>query len=81
VHLLSNREKIGRALDDAPLDAQAEAVHGQGKRRKRLGHDDAVVGRIEIRDAQALELFRRLTDTLNLLASDERLVIFNLRER
>ncbi len=35
-----------------------------------------VVGRIEIRDAQALQLLRRLTNTLNLLASDERLVVF-----
>ena len=78
VHFLGDREKIRRALNHAPLGPKTETVQQQSERRNRLGHTAAVVGRIEIRYPESLELARLLSNSLNLLLSDERLVIFDL---
>ena len=80
VHFLGDREKIRGALDDAPLGAKAEAVHEQGEPGNHLGHAAAVVGRIEIRDAQALELPRLLANPVDGFGADEQFVIFDLRD-
>jgi hypothetical protein len=53
VHLLRDGEKIRGSLNHSPLGAKAKAVHKQRERGDRLGHSTAVVGGIEIRDAQA----------------------------
>jgi len=78
MHLFGDREKIGRALNDTPFGLQAETVHEQRHGRKHLGHATAVIGRIEIGYVQIFELPGLLTDTLDFLASNERLVVFNL---
>jgi len=38
VHLLGDRERIDRPLNDAPLSSKTETVHQEGKRGKRLGY-------------------------------------------
>jgi hypothetical protein len=55
-----------------------EAVHEQSERRNYFGHAAAVVGGIEIRDAQAFEFVRLVANSLYDFRSDERLVIFDL---
>ena len=65
VHFLRDREKIGCALNDAPLGAQPEAVHEQRERRNRLGYATAVVSGIEIRNAQAFQFGGLLANTMN----------------
>ena len=78
MHLLGDREEISGALNHAPLGAKTKAVHEQGERRNHLGHAASVIGRIEISHAQAFELPGFLANAVNVLASNERLVIFNL---
>src|SRR5438094_2994551 len=78
VHLLCDREKVSGALNYAPLGAKTKAVHEQGEGRNHLGHAASVIGRIEIGHAQAFELPGFLADAVNVLASNERLLIFNL---
>src|SRR6266480_5053790 len=78
VHLLCDREKVSGALNYAPLGAKTKAVHEQGERRNHLGHAASVIGRIEISHPQAFELPGFLANAVNVLASNERLVIFNL---
>jgi hypothetical protein len=67
-------------LNHSPLAAQAEAIHEQSERRDRLGHTAAVVGGIEIRDAQVFQFGRLIANSLNSLAANERLIIFDLSD-
>jgi hypothetical protein len=53
VHFLCDREKIGCALNNAPLGTQPEAIHEQRERRNCLSDAAAVVRGIEIRNTQA----------------------------
>src|SRR5207248_11017359 len=80
VHFFSDREKIRRALNHAPLGPKTEAVHEQSERRNHLGHAAAVIGRIEIRHPQAFELAGLLSNSLDPFAPNQRSVIFNLRD-
>ena len=80
MHLLRDREKIGCALNHAPLGAKTETVHEQGKRGNRLSYTASVIGRIKIGDAQTLELSCFLANAFDVLASNEGLVIFNLSD-
>jgi hypothetical protein len=50
------------------------------ERGNHLRHAAAVIGGIEICHPQPFEFLRLLPDTLNLLAPDEWLVIFDLRK-
>jgi hypothetical protein len=78
VHLLRDREKIRGPLNYSPFCAQSEAVHEQSERRNYFRNAAAVVGGIEICDVKALQSYRLLTNALNCLATNERLVIFDL---
>ena len=80
VHFLGDGEEISRALDHAPFSAKAETIHEQGERGNHLGHAAAVISRIEIHHAQTLELPCLLANAFHVFASDERLVIFDLRD-
>jgi len=78
VHFLRDGEKIRGSLNHSPLGAESEAVHEQSERRNYFGHAAAVVGGIEIRDAQTFEFVRLVANSLYDFRSDERLVIVNL---
>src|SRR5207253_4999120 len=78
VEPLGYGKEIGRTLNHAPLRAQAEAVHEQGERRKRLGHAAPVEGRVEIHYPKTFERPRLLPNALDYLGLDERFVIINL---
>jgi hypothetical protein len=79
VHLLRDREKVSRSLNYAPLGTKAETVHEQGKRGNCLRRAASVVCRIEIGHAETIELPGLLADALDVLDSNKRLVVFNLR--
>ena len=73
-------EKIRAALNHSPLGAKSEAVHEQSERRNYFCHAAAVVGGIEIRDAQAFEFGGLLANSLNGFGSNKRFLIFDLSD-
>ena len=67
-------------MNYAPLGTKTKAVHEQCEGRNHLGHAASVIGGIEIGHAHILEPPGLLADALNVLASNERFVVFNLRD-
>jgi hypothetical protein len=72
------------ALPEAKIEAAPSALNrhkrlqlGEQIEILRFGHAAAVVGGIEIRDAQAFEFVRLVANSLYDFRSDERLVIFD----
>src|SRR6266487_1103352 len=79
-HLLRDREKVSRSLNYAPFGTKTKAVHEQGKRGNCLRDAASVVCRIEIGHAEILELPGLFADARDVLDSNKRLVVFNLRD-
>src|SRR5919198_3285730 len=80
VHFLRDGEKIGCALNYPPFGAQSEAVHEQCEGGNHLGHAAAVVGGIEIRDAQSFKFGGLVANSLYDFPSNKRLIIFDLSD-